>query len=275
MEPSLISELDKEGLSLLALSFYKSNENLSLFLLDSKASVSSVDIYKRTPLHWGAFWGRTNLFKLLIDAKADLEAVDNDGLTPLLVAVSDRWASIGALLKLNANIFAKYNNLNSMIHRLAEDDFCVDERLKLISQLLRDIDVNSRNVYDVTPLYIAVKNDNVEVVDLLLTHGADAAIKSYGQPLFDIMKGKRCHAIIDRIRNNYDYFSQAPTEISKIIRVALPIAKIITHYAYDYNLICNELTMNDDGESPLHFNRQNAQRQENEDLGFSLPCTIL
>ena len=65
-----------------ALHFAAWKESVAAQLLQAGASVSAVDNYGSTPMHWAAFYGKSSIANLLLKANARPTAVNNDGRTP-------------------------------------------------------------------------------------------------------------------------------------------------------------------------------------------------
>ncbi|KAJ7056775.1 prosome, macropain 26S subunit, non-ATPase, 10, isoform CRA_c [Mycena amicta] len=50
--------------------------------------INALDADERTPLHWAASSGATDIVRFLIDKDAEIDVVDNMGWSPLHIAVS-------------------------------------------------------------------------------------------------------------------------------------------------------------------------------------------
>ena len=106
-------------------------------LLEHGAYVNGLGINGQTPLHRASANAKVEAGKCLLDHGADINARDNDGSTPLLLAAFEEVEFARLLLKSGARIN------------------------------VRD------NICGWTPLHWAVKATNIQVVRLLLEHGAD------------------------------------------------------------------------------------------------------
>jgi ankyrin repeat protein len=120
------------------------------------------------PLHSAAYYENFKVVRKLIEYDADIDAGDNTGWTPL------SWASRGHFFK------------DGSVHRLL---------------LERGADVNSRADDDgCTPLHRASQHGALEIVRLLLEHGADAeAVNRDGKTALQVV-GTLSHRRADQGR---------------------------------------------------------------------------
>jgi ankyrin repeat protein len=146
---------------------YRSQEDgvrVAQLLLDRGADVNTRHNDHQTPLHFASYLGNIEIVRLLLDHGADLEAAtDNMGEKPL--------------------------------HQVSYGEYRSQEDGVRVAQLLlgRGADVNTRRKDDQTPLHRASYFGNVEIVHLLLDHGADleAATGNMGEkPLHKVSYGK-------------------------------------------------------------------------------------
>lgn len=117
--------------------------------------------------------------ELLIDCGADLEHQIKTGLTPLMLAVSNRNKPvIDVLLRHGANIMAENRKDWTLLHYAAQ----AGGNPKLCEILIdKGIPVDSRNKYGATPLMFAILNRNKPEVDVLLKHGADVMAQNFNK----------------------------------------------------------------------------------------------
>ena len=158
------------GLKLLhqvSIGLYKSKEDgvrVTELLLGHGAEVDARDKVHLTPLHIACQHGKLEIVRLLLDHGAEVNAEADDGRKPL------HFLSYG-----------KY--------RSQEDGVRVARLL-----LKRGADVNTRCNDHKTPLHLASYFGNVEIVRLLLDHGADPEANATGdfedKPLHKVSYGK-------------------------------------------------------------------------------------
>jgi ankyrin repeat protein len=113
----------------------------------------------------------------LLDAGVCIDAEDNQGGTPLLRAIdSGRLDMVKCLVNRGANIRHKDKLNRDMLHGGA-----VNGQANIIQFLLEiddSLDVNRKDENSYTALHDAVRKGHVEVVKVLLAHGADSHIKA-------------------------------------------------------------------------------------------------
>jgi ankyrin len=146
---------------------YKSQEDgvrVAQLLLERGADVNTRCDDHQTPLHLASYFGNIEIVRLLLNHGADPEAAEGDmGEKPL--------------------------------HRVARGEYKSQEDGVRVAQLLLDrgADINTRRKDDWTPLHLASYLGNIEIVRLLLNHGADpeAAEGDMGEkPLHRVARGE-------------------------------------------------------------------------------------
>lgn len=176
-------------------------------LLSHKATVVALNKRKQTPLHLAALNGHRRCIEILVNNKADINGADQDKRTPLHLAVlGDQRSAVSLLLKLHANplmidlkgqtalhIAAEYGRvkmLSSILKRAKESQRALlaaqDEEGKtclhyaaatsslesLRFLIANGSDVNAETDYGYTPLFFAIRSQQVNVVKELLNAGA-------------------------------------------------------------------------------------------------------
>jgi ankyrin repeat protein len=111
-----------------------------MFLIESGATLDTVEHLGRTPLHLAARGGDPELIRLLVARGLDVNARDDHQDTPLCdIAWLDKPEAVAALIEAGA-------------------------------------DVNARGINKWTPLHHAVYHHRVDIVRLLLAAGADPTV---------------------------------------------------------------------------------------------------
>ncbi|KAF5359148.1 hypothetical protein D9756_002984 [Leucocoprinus leucothites] len=131
---------------------------LRTLITESPGLVNSVDVDERTPLHWAASTGSTDIVRYLIDQKAEVDRPDNSGWTALHIAASAGHETVAQeLIGLGPN-----------------SDF-----------LPLRLTVRRKNDKGLTPLHYAASKSRIEIGRLLISRGADinARDKANQQPL--------------------------------------------------------------------------------------------
>jgi ankyrin repeat protein len=146
---------------------YSSHEDglrVARLLLERGADVNAGNKEHQTPLHSASHFGKHEIVRLLLDHGAEVNAEDDDGEKPLHQVSYGEYGS-------------------------QEDGLCVARLL-----LERGADVTTRSKEHRTLLNVASHFGNVEIVRLLLDHGADPetnAADDYGEkPLHRVLYGK-------------------------------------------------------------------------------------
>ncbi|KAL4118454.1 hypothetical protein PRIC2_010779 [Phytophthora ramorum] len=151
-------------------------------LLDAGADLHAVNHNWCTPLLTAVTHGHEEVVKLLLERGADLEDRTNEGWTPLLVAAERGYS---ALIKL---LVGRGASINSEAHdgktglsvatRQGEVETC-----RILIKLLADRDeLNIVNVPDIdgrTALHYAASKGSLELVELLVQHGAAVNAADY------------------------------------------------------------------------------------------------
>lgn len=174
-------------------------------LLAKDADVNQISNTSITPLHMAVQSGNKEIIQLLSEAGADLNATDKQGKTALIYAVEARKAEAAKyLMELGADSsvmdnqnhtaldYANALGLIQLVDSLSAEgsgntdsygntplhQACHNGQGEVVKAMLAKggMDINARNDEKMTPLYMAVLEDNLLIADLLLEAGADANI---------------------------------------------------------------------------------------------------
>ncbi|MBX7059927.1 MAG: ankyrin repeat domain-containing protein [Leptospirales bacterium] len=151
-------------------------------LLDHGAAVDSISYDPFvTALHLAASFGRTETVRLLLQRGADFNKIEYfDGGTPLWRAASNgHLQTIQVLEAAGANLhFVTEYGKDSTLHAVigGSGDLATARYL-----LERGAAVNAQNSGGETPLYLAIARNNLDVVQLLLSSGADRTVVTRGK----------------------------------------------------------------------------------------------
>ncbi|KAH9066250.1 ankyrin repeat-containing domain protein [Lactarius vividus] len=166
-----------------------------------------------TPLHLASHCGNPEVARMLIDHGANVNAEDNNLRTPLHHVVEGHYESqeVGVrlsrlLLECGVDVNAQDINRQTPLHLAS-----INGRLEIVRVLLehaamkndrgqnssrrgleeRGVEVNARRMDDWTPLHLASYHGRLEIVRVLLDHGASAnAENNQGEtPLYLVSRG--------------------------------------------------------------------------------------
>ncbi|WP_264711323.1 ankyrin repeat domain-containing protein [Wolbachia endosymbiont (group B) of Aporia crataegi] len=138
-------------------------------LLDRGAEVDAKNNRGSAPLHMAAEHGHLEVVEKLLDREAKVDAKNNDGLTPLELANNENKSEV-------VNFLLGYKDKYgyTLLHYTA-----LDNDPSLIGFLLeKEIDVNAKDNYGCTPLYVASFKDHLNVAEELLDRGAVLMLKT-------------------------------------------------------------------------------------------------
>lgn len=196
-------------------------------LLDSLASPDAKDTWGRSLLHYTAVGDLPRLTMDLLDKGANVSAADKDGYTPLCLARSVKMAEL--LIARGADINARDGpGEGTKLHAAASqgniemlrfllsigadpnlenkgrnavtplwDAMCLDQKEAARILLENGADPNAADETGWSLLHFAVRQNWPDMVDLLLTKGADPLIKAGGEtPLELAVETARDHRIV-------------------------------------------------------------------------------
>lgn len=168
-DPSLLNFTDSRGASLLMLSFYFRNLELSDYILSQK---KPADIYESVVAN-----DMVGTKKLLKANRQLLNLHSKDGFTPLGFAAFFNRAQIAEYL---VNEGADVNIASNNDFKVAPLHSAVAAKSLVITQLLLEhgADPNVQQQNDVTPLHAAAHNNSIDIVKALLAAGAKKDLRT-------------------------------------------------------------------------------------------------
>jgi ankyrin repeat protein len=147
------------------------------------------------PLQVAALRGTTEMVRLLLDRGAELEIEDSVGLTPLhLASQQNRLDTVRILLSRGAEVEKTGLNNFTSLHSAV-----LGGHLQMTQLLLEgNADINARDGnYGQTPLMLALRDSNVNILRLLLARGADVQLRdNEGLTAWDHARGARRDDIV-------------------------------------------------------------------------------
>ncbi|MDR1586586.1 MAG: ankyrin repeat domain-containing protein [Treponema sp.] len=148
------------------------NRNLDVIqtLLGGGSDVSIRNIDGKTPLYLSVQENRAEYIPLLLSYGADIFAADNSGVTPADCAMQDRNAAVLVALITPETVHQSDSTGNTLLHAAVKNR-SNPEILGLI--LDQKALVNARNKEGDTALHLAVRLDQKENGEILISRGAD------------------------------------------------------------------------------------------------------
>jgi ankyrin repeat protein len=157
--------------------------------LDAGADANAKDSYGIPALHRAM--ANSDIVKMLLEHGADPDIRDNDGNCALHNDCDEIYhhdrdiASARLLLERGVNVDTRND---SNVTPLIDNCWCGNNSFEFIKFLIENgADVNARSEMNVTALHSAIYEARVDVVELLLEHGAAASAEveswEYGTPL--------------------------------------------------------------------------------------------
>ncbi|EKD71273.1 MAG: ankyrin repeat protein [uncultured bacterium] len=152
-------------------------------LLDAGVNVNQINAYLDTPLHIAADHGRAHIVDLLLTRKADIKSKNIFDLTPVDNAIINAKSHNNAEkieVFLRHQIPVQFYNLDVNVKQKLFFDAAIKGCINLINQLLTDpsININQEHKDGSTALHRAAENGWIDIVKLLLSHGAHVSAKN-------------------------------------------------------------------------------------------------
>lgn len=138
------------------------------------------DVHGNFPLHMSVLMRKPELVKryccVLQILESSIDLINEEKLTPLHLAVRDNSVEIiEMLVAFGANPSIKDFRGNTSLHMATA--IRSSESLKLLAESVTSKDeINAFNNFGITPLHIAMMNDDKPCIDLLIRYGADPKI---------------------------------------------------------------------------------------------------
>ena len=146
-------------------------------LLARGADINAKGMSEQTPLGTAVSNQQVEMVKFLLSKGADVNIRAIYGCSPLHTAVSSGNIELARLLlEHGANADFKCNGRTALIASVFNDDVEMTDML-----LSFGADVNAKDDYENTPLYISYQCDNVEIGRILLANEADPTIECGGR----------------------------------------------------------------------------------------------
>ncbi|RUS29904.1 ankyrin repeat-containing domain protein [Jimgerdemannia flammicorona] len=162
---------NSEGHTPLYNATYSRNIESMQMLLSSGAQPDTLDRESNTPLQIAVLQAFLEGMKLLIEHGARVDHCNNAGMTPLANAINlCHIDAMHLLLQHGADIHARTRNGRTLLHHAVNWN-----RMEAVEALVAagcEIDVSGATDEE-TPIYMAVQQSKIDLVQFLLEHGAD------------------------------------------------------------------------------------------------------
>lgn len=224
---------------------------IAKYLLECNAVTTAQDSSGATPLHEAVRYGNLEIAKALLNSGANVNAKDNLGKTPisLIFPRNKMFETYSLLINHKADIEQKDMFGDSILHTATMMN-CSPDVLRLL--IKAGADINARNKEGVTPLSIAVQQENLDAVKLFTVLGADIHTKDTKglSPLLMsfCMSDKMLEAVVTS-KNALSQDSEGNTPLHIALLTDSPLQKI----QYIISLTDDVNIRNRDGNSALYM----------------------
>lgn len=131
--------------------------------------MSFIQLYDKYKLHY--YIHRKNLQKIieLVENGYDIEEYDDFFCTPLLLALKNGNYKIAKyLISKGANLNAINNENRTILH------YVNNKNISFMKKIITDINnINYQDIYGYTPLYMAIRNLDTNIVKFLISKGSN------------------------------------------------------------------------------------------------------
>ena len=171
-----LDSTDNDGITSLMIAAGLHNVKTVEFLLNEGADPFLKTNKRRTALFFTAQGFHTDVIKLMLSCGLEIDSQDDQGLTTLMWAtVHANLPAVRCLLEKGADPLLTANNGWSSLHFAS----CGANTGTIETLLSKGIDVNVKtdSIILMTPLMVAIRNQNMEAVKCLLENGADPLVE--------------------------------------------------------------------------------------------------
>ncbi len=169
-----VNTKDKEGNTPLIFASKRRCVRCVEVLLGNKTNIQSIEkIWKRSALHFAAYYSCENIIDRLLDAGALIDEMDKKGDPPFVCAIKGRnHQALAALIRRKCDLY-NIDGLNTTALGMA----CLVGHSPSVRILIESgMDVDEVSCFGMTPLVIACYHSHVDVVCMLLHYDADPSI---------------------------------------------------------------------------------------------------
>lgn len=169
--PALLESKDDMGMTPLFRAVNAGHSVVTRYLIEAGANVNTVRGNSTTPLHGACLRNDWEITAMLLDAGADINATDSDGQTPLGFAVRQGWDGlVGFLIERGCDVNLPGNTGVTPFMTAVDNCYAhIARRLLTGGALIDAVD----DIYGRSALHRATIDGYIDMVSLLLWHGAD------------------------------------------------------------------------------------------------------
>ena len=282
-----INGVDDGGFTALHYACNKGAREIVKMLLDYDADVTKANNKGATPLHYAVRTGNKDIIKMLLDKGADINATDNDGASVIIYAIlAGKNETAKYLKEAGADMMLADNDgrtaidhagargMSGLINDVIEvvkqtsDSYgntalhqaCYNGHSETVNTLLKNpnIEIDAVNDAGETPLYIAIKENNLYIAEILIKAGADVNRKTFsGENLIYIAARQRKYHLVDiLVKNGVDVNVRNKNGETPLLcaikstenqRPNVDMVRLLLEYKADVN--CRDMW----GKSALHY----------------------
>jgi len=161
-----INIVNDQGKNNLMIGLDNSSTKCCKLLIKNKIDLDLADEFKLTALHYSVKYNNDKISKLLIENKVDVNVKDINNITPLYIAtINNNFKIVNLLIEKKANMEIKITDSKYLI---TNPILKINNEMKVVYDNKIDYDLMNRNYVGSTPIYMAIVNKNIKIIELLL-----------------------------------------------------------------------------------------------------------
>ena len=172
---------DKEGNAPLMLATTNGHMNVVSFLVKQGANMNLQDKEGNTPLMSASKNGDMYVVSFLVEQGANVNVQDKEGNTPLMLASKNGHVNVVTFLaEQGAMVDLQDKKGKTALHHALKSNFQCHSKtvLETVRSLIKSgVNVNATTNDSCTPLTIAIKHCDVQVINFLIKHGANVELQ--------------------------------------------------------------------------------------------------
>ncbi|KAJ5079741.1 molting protein mlt-4 [Anaeramoeba ignava] len=176
---SQIDKEDRENFTPLLLAIRNDNKNTMRMLIQHGASLEKCDTEKNTAIHLALIYGHLETADYLTEKGANLDTKNIKGYTPFhLACLSGSEGLFEKMLDQGANLTILTNQQQTILHLSCKKSRVgIAKKIVTMSKLM-DLRIDEPDIKNQTPFLLAVKKNNMEIVEFLFKMGININIEN-------------------------------------------------------------------------------------------------